>query len=199
MLNVASDEELVSKTRKKDYEAFEALMKRYDKGIYNLALRITKNPEEAEEVLQDTFLSVYKNLEGFRNESSFKTWIYKVASNFALMKLRKNKQNTKMFIDEPVQVDGEEIPREIADWKGNPEDMYQKKELRGILKKAFDSLPEIYQAVFSMRDINGLSNQEVADLLGISVPAVKSRVLRARLMLREYLNEYFKDGKSGRA
>jgi len=191
------DAELVTLAKAQKYGAFEELMKRYEKGIYNLALRMTKNPEEAEEILQDTFFSVFRNLERFREESSFKTWIYRVGTNYALMKLRKNKQFTKVFLDEPLQIDGEDIPRDIADWSRNPESLYQTHELKRILQEAIDSLPEIYQTVFWLRDVDGLSNQEVADILELSIPAVKSRILRARILLREYLNTYFKDGKSG--
>jgi len=194
-----SDEDLVTQAKAKDYNAFEELMKRYEKGVYNLALRMTKNAEEAEEILQDTFFSAFRNLDGFREESSFKTWIYKVATNYALMKLRKKKQFSKVFLDEPLQVEGEEIPRDIADWSRNPEDLYEKRELRRILREAVDSLPEIYQTVFWLRDIDGLSNQEVAEILGLSLPAVKSRILRARILMREDLSKYFKDGKSGKA
>jgi RNA polymerase sigma-70 factor, ECF subfamily len=198
-LDTVPDEELVTLAKSHNYSAFEELMKRYEKGIFNLAMRITKNTQEAEEILQDTFFSVFRNIEGFREESSFKTWVYKVATNYALMKLRKKRQISKVFLDEPLMVEGEEIPRDIADWSGNPEDLYEKQELRKILKEAVDSLPEIYQTVFWMRDVNGLSNQEVADILGLSLPAVKSRILRARILLREYLTKYFKDGKSGRS
>ncbi|MGV8121746.1 MAG: RNA polymerase sigma factor [Candidatus Xenobiia bacterium LiM19] len=194
-----TDEELVKQAKAKDYYAFEELMKRYERGIYNLALRMAKNAEEAEEILQDTFFSAFRNLDGFREESSFKTWIYKVATNYALMKLRKKKQFSKVFLDEPLQVEGEEIPRDIADWSRNPEDLYEKQELRRILREAVDSLPEIYQTVFWLRDIDGLSNQEVGEILGLSLPAVKSRILRARILMREDLNKYFKDGKSGKA
>jgi len=191
------DEELVSLAKTKDYSAYEELMRRYEKGIYNLALRITRSPEEAEEILQDTLLSVFKNIKSFREESSFKTWIYKVATNFALMKIRKKKQDSKVFLDEPIQFHNEEIPRDIADWSKNPESIFEKQELKKILKEGVDSLPDIYQTVFWLRDIDGLPNQDVADILGLSIPAVKSRILRARLLLRDYLHEYFKDGKSG--
>ncbi len=196
-IETAPDGELVALAKAQKYGAFEELMKRYEKVIYNLALRMTKNPEEAEEILQDTFFSVFRNLERFREESSFKTWLYKVATNYALMKLRKNKQFSKVFIDEPLQIDGEDIPRDIADWSRNPESLYQTHELKKLLQDAIDSLPEIYQTVFWLRDVDGLSNQEVADILELSIPAVKSRILRARVLLREYLNTYFKDGKSG--
>lgn len=192
-----TDKELVALIKNKDYQAFEELMRRYERGIYNLALRITRSPEEAEEILQDTLMSAFKNIDHFREESSFKTWIYKVATNFALMKIRKRKQNSKVFLDEPIQFHNEEIPRDVADWSKNPEDIFEKQELKKILKEAVDSLPEIYQTVFWLRDIDGLPNQEVADILDLSLPAVKSRILRARLLLRDYLNEYFKDGKSG--
>jgi RNA polymerase sigma-70 factor (ECF subfamily) len=196
-IETAPDGELVALAKAQKYGAFEELMKRYEKVIYNLALRMTKNPEEAEEILQDTFFSVFRNLERFREESSFKTWLYRVATNYALMKLRKNKQFSKVFLDEPLQIDGEDIPRDIADWSRNPESLYQKHELKKLLQDAIDSLPEIYQTVFWLRDVDGLSNQEVADILELSIPAVKSRILRARVLLREYLNIYFKDGKSG--
>lgn len=199
VLEKVTDEELVSLVKTKNYAAFEELMRRYEKGIYNLALRITRSPEEAEEILQDTLLSAFKNISHFREESSFKTWIYKVGTNFALMKLRKKKQDSKIFLDEPLHFQNEEIPRDLADWSENPEDLFEKQELKKLLKEAVDSLPEIYQTVFWMRDIDGLSNQEVAEILGLSIPAVKSRILRARLLLRDYLNQYFKDGKSGKS
>ena len=197
-LEKLTDSDLVAQAKKRDYYAFEELMKRYEKGIYNLALRFTRNPQEAEEILQDTLLSVFKNLKNFREESSFKTWIYKVATNFSLMNLRKRKQTSRIFLDEPLQFHNEELPREIADWSKNPEDMYEKQELKRILKKAVDTLPDMYQTVFWLRDVDGLANQEVADILGLTLPAVKSRILRARILLRDYLSEYFKDGQRGK-
>lgn len=189
---IPTDEELVALAKDESYEAFEQLMHRYEKPLYNLALRITKNPENAEEVLQDTFLSVFRKIDGFRGDSSFKTWIYRVATNFALMKIRGNKKKVQVFLDEPIRSNGDEIPRDVPDWRENPQDAYEKGELRNIIKEAVESLPEIYRTVFYLRDIEGFSNNEVAEVLNLSLPAVKSRILRARLLMRDKLSAYVK-------
>lgn len=193
MISAVSDQDLSRRATSGDYEAFEELVRRYESSVYHLALKITRSPEEAEEVLQETFLSVFENLKDFRGDSSFKTWLYRIATNFALMKLRKSQKIDSL--NEPLNVNGDEIPKDVEDWSENPEGKYEQEELKEILKSAMDSLPEIYRTVFLLRDVEGMSNQEVADILGLSLPAVKSRALRARLQLREVLAPYFKEVK----
>ncbi len=188
-----ADEELVAMARDMSYEAFEALTYRYERPIYNLAFRITRNKENAEEVMQDTFMSVFKNLKDFRQQASFKTWIYKVATNFALMKLRKGKRYNEILTDEPTASQSEEFPQTVSYWFSNPEEIYEKTELTDLIKRAVSELPDIYRTAFLLRDIEGFSNQETAEIMNISVPAVKSRILRARLQMRESLTNYIKE------
>ena len=180
-----SDEELVKLAKdKKNYLAFEKLLSRYERPIYNLSFKFMRNKEKAEEVTQDTFLSVFRNLDNFRLESSFKTWIYRVATNFALMKIRKNKRS-KEFLSEDSTLD-----TNITNRNSDPENAYEKMELTELIKDAIAKLPQIYRTAFLLRDVEGFSNQEVADILNISLPALKSRILRARLLMRDYLGEH---------
>lgn len=170
-----------------DAEAFQALAGAHAAGVYGVALQITKNPTEAEEVLQDTMLSAYEKLATFRGASSFKTWLYRIATNTALMRLRKAKR-----APEPLPEEWEK-PADPRPWSDDPESSYAREELRGILAQALETLPEIYRTTFWLRDVEGLGNQEVADILGLTLPAVKSRVLRARLHLRDQLAPYFEE------
>lgn len=181
------EEPLVQAALSGDPEAFQALAGAHAAGVYGLALQITKNPVEAEEVLQDSMLTAYEKLGTFRGASSFKTWLYRIATNAALMRLRKAKR-----APEPLPEDWEK-PAAPLPWMGDPESSYEREEVRRLLAEALESLPEIYRTTFWLRDVEGLGNQEVADILGLSLPAVKSRVLRARLHLRDRLAPYFEE------
>ncbi len=183
---------LVTQAKAGDQNAFAELVNRYERKIYRLAKNITRNDEDAEDVLQDAFLKAYTHLDNFKGDSKFYTWLVRIAVNEALMRLRKRKTDRSVPLDEPVELGEETVQREIAVWEDNPEQQYSQEEWRRILDEAVDSLKPDFRTVFVLRDIEELSTEETAETLGISVPAVKSRLLRARLALRETLTRQFK-------
>ncbi len=191
--DAAADElTLVNRAREGDTAAFNDLVRRYERKIYRLAMNITQNAEDAEDVLQETFLKAFEHLGDFQGNSKFYTWLVRIAVNEALMKLRKRKSDRTVPLDEPVETGEETVVREIAVWDQDPETKYSQEELSGILREAIESLRPPFRTVFVLRDIEELSTEETAQALGISVPAVKSRLLRARLQLREKLTRFFK-------
>ena len=183
---------LVAQARLGDTGAFNELAERYQRNIFRLAQNITQNREDAEDVLQEAFLKAYEHLPDFHGDSKFYTWIVRIAVNEALMKLRKRKWDKTVWLDEPVDTGEDAIAREIAVWEDNPEQRYSKEELHDILDKAVNGLAPPYRTVFVLRDMEGLSTEETAEALELSVPAVKSRLLRARLQLRDKLTAFFK-------
>jgi len=183
---------LVARARTGDSQAFTELVSHYERKIYRLAKNITQNNEDAEDVLQDAFLKAYEHLDSFQGNSKFYTWIVRIAVNEALMKLRKRKSDRTVPLDEPMDLGEETVEREIAVWEDNPEQRYSSEEMQRILNEAVDTLKPDFRTVFVLRDIEELSTEETAEALGISVPAVKSRLLRARLALREKLTRQFK-------
>jgi RNA polymerase sigma-70 factor (ECF subfamily) len=188
---------LVQQAKSGDLEAFSELVRRYDRNIFRIAQHITHNEDDAQDVVQDAFLKAYQNLEQFQGNSKFYTWLVRIAVNEALMRLRKRRNDRTVSLDEDVETDEGTMPREVADWSPNPEQLYGRSELGDILKKTIQGLPPGFRTVFVLRDIEGLSTEETAEMLGLSVPAVKSRLLRARLQLRERLAKYFKSRKDG--
>ena len=183
---------LVNAARGGDIGSFEKLVKRYDRNVFRIAQHITQNREDAEDVVQDAFLKAYQNLGQFQGQSKFYTWLVRITVNEALMRLRRRRPERMVSIDEDVKTEEDSIPREIADWSPNPEQQYSQGELKEILGKTIQGLPAGFRMVFVLRDVEGLSTEETAAALELSVPAVKSRLLRARLQLRERLNKYFK-------
>lgn len=188
---------LVQAAKKGDLEAFSQLVKRYDRNVFRIAQHITHNEEDAQDVVQEAFLKAYQNLEQFQGNSKFYTWLVRIAVNEALMKLRRRRTDRTVSIDEDVETDEGSMPREVADWSPNPEQLYGQAELGDILKKTIQGLPPGFRTVFVLRDVEGLSTEETAEMLELSIPAVKSRLLRARLQLRERLAKYFKSKKDG--
>ncbi|HEV2247558.1 MAG TPA: sigma-70 family RNA polymerase sigma factor [Terriglobia bacterium] len=185
---------LVAEAKAGSYEAFEDLVNRYEKKIYRLGLNLTGNPEDAEDMLQETFLKAFEHLSDFREDSRFYTWIVRIAINQGLMKLRKRRGSREVQIEDGENDDGEIIPRDFADWRPNPEQELQRTELEGILQNAARSLPMTFRTVFFLRDVEGLSTEETAELLNLSEGAVKARLFRARLRLREELSKILKRG-----
>lgn len=183
---------LVERARAGDAGAFTELVKRYERKVYRLARQITQSDEDAEDVLQEAFLKAYSHLDSFQGQSKFYTWIVRIAVNEALMKLRKRRSDRTVPLDEPVETDEDQIVREIAVWDEDPEQKYSQEELREILNQAIGSLKEDFRTVFLLRDVEELSTEETAEALKISIPAVKSRLLRARLQLREKLTRFFR-------
>jgi RNA polymerase sigma-70 factor (ECF subfamily) len=189
---VFDESALVARAREGDAEAYNELVSHYERKIFRLAKHITQNDEDAEDVLQETFLKAYEHLPDFQGQSKFYTWLVRIAVNESLMKLRKRKSDRTVPLDEPVDTGEDTVVREIAVWEENPEERYSREELGGILDEAIQSLKPAFRTVFVLRDIEELSTEETAEALGISVPAVKSRLLRARLQLREKLTRFFK-------
>ena len=190
-----SDETLVEKSQQGDYLSFQELVRRHEKKIYNLAYKIMGNKEDASDVLQETFLQAFKKLPGFKSKAKFSTWLYRIAVNICLMRKRKQKKIKTVSLDVPILTKQEdEIRRELRDdWSKSPLASLESEEVKRALSNAIDSLPQEYRTVFLLRGVNGFSNEEVANALKISVPAVKSRLHRARLFLRDKLSEYFKE------
>jgi RNA polymerase sigma-70 factor (ECF subfamily) len=183
---------LVAQARQNDASAFSELVRRYENKIFRLALHITQNREDAEDVLQEAFLKAYEHLDQFQGNSKFYTWIVRIAVNQALMKLRRRKTDKSVSLDEQIDTGEDTLVREIAAWDENPEQQFSREELGEILESAIHSLDPPYRSVFVLRDIEDLSTEETAQALDLSIPAVKSRLLRARLQLREKLTRHFK-------
>ena len=186
------EQALVDRARAGDASAFTELVDKYERKIFRLAKHITQNDEDAEDVLQESFMKAYSNLDSFQGQSKFYTWLVRIAVNEALMKLRKRKSDRTVSLDEPHETEEDTVTREIAVWEDDPERKYSREELRGILERAVESLKPAFRTVCVLRDIEELSTEETAEALGISVPAVKSRLLRARLQLRERLTRVFR-------
>ena len=187
-----SEQTLLQRSKRGDPKAFEVLVKKYEAKIYNLLLRMTGNEAEAADFFQETFLAAWRNIRGFKERSSFSTWIYRIAVNTVLMKRRKKKVPT-VSMDVPIAAGEEEIKREFAgDWSENPLASLENKELREYLGRAIGNLPEKYKTVLVLSDLQGLKNEEIKKILKISLSSVKSRIHRARLHLRNQLSEYFK-------
>ena len=188
---VSDELALVQAAKDGDVSAFEELVRRYDRNVFRIAQHITQNREDAEDVVQDAFLKAYNNLAQFQGQSKFYTWLVRIAVNEALMKLRRRRPERTVSLDEEVKTEEDSVPREVADWSPNPEQQYSQAELRDILTRTIQGLPASFRTVFVLRDVEGLSTEETADALDLSIPAVKSRLLRARLQLRERLSRYF--------
>jgi RNA polymerase sigma-70 factor (ECF subfamily) len=181
---------LVSAAKNGDLGAFEELVNRYERRIFRLTMNITQNREDAEDATQDAFLKSFRSLDRFQGDSRFYTWLVRIAVNEALMRLRRRRPNVTS-LDEPVENDGDLIPQEVEDWGPTPEQRYEQTETNSILSDAIAGLDPIFRTVFLLRDVEKISTEETAETLGVSVPAVKSRLLRARLKLREKLNPFF--------
>src|SRR5271166_5828846 len=192
---VAKEDEhlLVAAAKGGDLSAFNELVSRYERKIFRLTMNITRNREDAEDAMQDAFLKSYAHLKDFAGDSRFYTWLVRIAANEALMRLRKRRPN-QFSLDEPIEGDTDLFPRELEDWGPTPEQKYAQTEIQGIVGDVIDRLEPEFRIVFLLRDFEELSTQETAEALGISVSAVKSRLLRARLKLREKLNRHFRQG-----
>lgn len=190
-----NEKALVAEARAGHGEAFATLLNQYDRRLFRLALNITGNQEDAADVLQEALMKAYRGLEGFRGESRFYTWIVRIVVNEGLVKLRQRRTACWTSLDEQIENDDHSLmPREIEDWGDNPEQRYSKAEFHAILNQNLEQLEPALRIVFLLRDVEGFSIEETARLLCLSVPAVKSRMLRARLKLRERLTKYFKRG-----
>jgi RNA polymerase sigma-70 factor (ECF subfamily) len=192
-----SDADLVNRARTGSLDAFEQLVTRHERSVFNLACRILQNPHDAEDVTQQTFLSAIEGLADFRGEAKFSTWLNRIATFAALKIIRKRKGLDTVSLEEATgpRDDYESVPHPefIADWKQSPERLVEQNETRRLLDSALEQLDEKHRVVFVLRDVEGLSVRETADALGLGESNVKVRLLRARLQLREQLTRVLGD------
>jgi RNA polymerase sigma-70 factor (ECF subfamily) len=190
----ASDDlELVHASKDGDVAAFEQLVKRYDRKLLRIAQSVTHNKEDSQDAVQEAFLKAYQNLSDFREDSQFSTWMIRITLNQSLMKLRKQRTSKEVSLDEDFQSGEDALPMEVADRSPSPEQIYGTSELRDILVKALEGLRPILRTVFVLRDVEGLSIHQTAEVLNVSQTAVKARLWRARLQLRDRLKGYFSE------
>ena len=187
------DLDLVHASKNGDVAAFEQLVKRYDRKLLRIAHSVTHNLEDSQDAVQEAFLKAYQNLAAFREDSQFSTWLFRITLNQSLMKLRKQRAVREVSLDEDFDADGDLGPIEVTDWAPSPEQCCWGSELRGILIKSLEELSPILRTVFVLRDIEGLSIHQTAEVLNISHAAVKARLWRVRLQLRAGLNKYFSE------
>src|ERR1700727_304905 len=197
-MTASDDLDLVHATQNGDISAFEQLVGRYDRKLLRIALSVTHNREDSQDVVQEAFLKAFQNLGQFREHSQFSTWLIRITLNQSLMKLRKQRTVREVSLEEDFQAGGEMLSMEVADWSPNPEELYRVSELRQILIKTLEELPRILRTVFVLRDIEALSIDQTAAVLNLSHTAVKARLWRAPLQLRELLCEYFRKHKECR-
>ena len=195
--SVEDDRELLTRAQAGDMTAFEALVGRHEEKVYGLALRMTRSEADAAEITQDTFLSAYQHLAEFRGEAAFGSWVHRIAANNALMRLRRQRVVDMVsddalagpeFTERGSLADGPE-----SDWSKRADDKILEDELGRAIQTATDALPEGYREVFLLKDVEGLSYEEISEMVGISIPAVKSRLHRARLALREAIDAFYKE------
>jgi RNA polymerase sigma-70 factor, ECF subfamily len=195
------DRELVERAQKGDGAAFALLVGRHQRQLYRLALRMTGSEADAQEVLQEAFLNAYQKLPNFRGEAQFSSWLYRIAANSALMRLRRKRRAPDSLPEQPLELSGPKFsadgnfdPPPRSDWSQRADDKLLSRELGIAIDTAVKALPEDYRTVFLLKDVDGLSNEEIASALDLTVPAVKSRLHRARLALRGQLGEFFGEG-----
>ncbi len=187
------EQALLTRAKQGDAAAFERLVTTYEERIYRLALRITDDPSDAIDVVQDVFLTVYRKLPTFKEEAAFATWLYRIAVNAAYMKLRSRKRCMEVALEAcmPAFTGNGRLRQDVAGWSQSPEATVLCCEARERLRQAIAQLPPDYRVVFVLKDMEGLSHREIGSLLNLTVPAVKSRLHRARLFLRHQLVTYF--------
>jgi RNA polymerase sigma-70 factor (ECF subfamily) len=184
----ASQAELIRQACEGDKEAFYSLVRPCERAVYVAAISILNNPADAEEVAQEAVLKAFTNLAGFRGEAKFSTWLIQITINEARQWLRKARRHLYESVDEPqTGEDGEYSPKDFADWREIPSEALQRAELKETLKRAITALPLKYREVFILRDVQNLSIEETAQILGITQGNVKTRLLRARLQMRDAL------------
>ncbi len=188
--NKITDASLVKEFKAGSTLAFEELVSRYQAKAYNLAMRFVRSQQDAEEVLQDVFTTLYRKADSFQGKSAFSSWLYRIVVNCAYMKIRKRKQEQAVAVEDLTA-----LPHtpSVTEYRERSDLAAMNGELRESLERAISELPSQYRSVFILRDVDGLSNQEVGEILNLSLPAVKSRLHRSRIMLREVLKETYEE------
>ena len=186
---VAEDLRLIERVLSGDRQAFEALVRNHERRVFRVTLAVLGQVEDAEDAMQETFIKAYRHLNQFRHESRFTTWLTRIAVNEALQRRQARKEHVSL--DESPASQNQNFPQHFEPWSTDPEKLYTKHELRDLVEKAIRSLPAIYREALILCDVEGMSGREAADVLGVDLAALKSRLLRARLMMREALSASF--------
>lgn len=183
----AIEKQLISRSKKGDISAFEELINKYERKAYNIAYRMMSNEEDAKDAAQEAFIKIYKSIKGFREESLFSTWLYKIVTNVCLDELRKKKKNEAVSLEVSVESDKGTAYFELGAEEDTPEDYYERKEKSQLILNTIHSLKEDYKVIIILRDIQGFSYEEIASILNCSLGTVKSRINRARNVLKDKL------------
>lgn len=192
MAVVKSDAQLVAEFRGGSNDSFEELISRYAGKAFSLSLRLTKNPEDAEEVLQDVFVTVFNKISSFEGKSSFSSWLYRITVNTCFMKLRKRKQDRSTPMED-LPANWQQAHASQSNSQLETEVITMRHEIGEVLEKAIQKLPDEYRPVFVLRDVDGLTSREVGKILNLTIPAVKSRLHRSRMMLRRRLRSILQE------
>ncbi len=182
-----TDEELVEDVKKGNIDAFEDIVKKYENKVYGIVFHMMKNQNEVEDLAQEVFLKVYKNLDKFKGDSSLYTWIYKITVNLCLDELKKRKNI--IYLDEKISVEDGEIDKELPSNERSQEELYEDKELKENLHRCINKLPDKQKMMIVLRDIKGFSYDEIAKITNNKIGTVKSQINRARLKLKELLDK----------
>jgi len=192
----SNDLDLVHASKKGDVAAFEQLVKRYDRRLLRISQTVIRNREDSEDAVQEALLKAFQNLGTFREDSQFSSWLIRITVNESLMKLRKQRAHKEVSLDEDFESNGDALPVDVPDRAPNPEQLCWASELRDILAGTVEELRPILRTVFVLRDVEGLSIEQTAQVLNLSQAAVKARLWRVRLHLRERLDRYFDERRS---
>ena len=195
--NLQTDENLVEDFKSGSVDAMEKIVARYENPIFTFGLKMCGQPHDAEDIMQETFLSAFRYLDGFRGETKLKNWLFKIAARACLKKRRKKKcePDRELSLDSFMGGDGSPEGYDIPDWSEDPVDNVLRAELKQVIDKAIQSLPHKYRIVFNLRDIEGFNTDETAEILGITPQSVKTRLHRARLFLREKISKTYGEGR----
>lgn len=193
-----TEEILVKEFQEGKLEAYDQIAERYQKKIYGLSFNLCRNQMDAQDVTQEVLLTLYKKINTFQGKSAFSSWVYRITLNATYMKLRSKKKEPNVSLDDMMpSFNGSGFHQEkIQDWSESTESLLFTNETKEIIQKAVDLLPEKEKVVFVLRDVDGLSTEKVSEILDLTIPAVKSRLHRARLFLRKKLSNYFEGHRS---
>lgn len=194
-LATTSDEHrLIERFKQGDADAMEEIISRYEDALYNFGLRMCGQKQDAEDIIQDTFLSAFRYLESFREETSLKNWLYKIAANacFRMRRKKKCEPDYELSLEDLLPEDGAAGRFEIPNWAEDPSENLLRSELKAVIQEAVHELPPMYRMVFNLRDMEGFSTEETATIMDITPQAVKTRLHRARLFLRQKISERYR-------
>jgi RNA polymerase sigma-70 factor (ECF subfamily) len=193
-----TDHDLIAQFKEGSMEAMEAIVDRYENRIFNFALKMCGQFQDAEDITQDTFLNAFRYLDSFRGETKLKNWLFKIAATACIRKRRKKKcePDRELSLESFMNNNGTFETYDIPDWSDDPSNKVLQAEMKAVISESIKTLPHKYKLVFNLRDIEGFNTKETADILGISIESVKTRLHRARLALRKKITHSYQEGKS---